>query len=53
MNTINDRYSGNDGFSGTKNPNGAILFTVSGITDLVEQKFRKNWGFSPENLMRI
>ena len=35
--TVNDRYSGdrfsgNDGFSGTKNPDDAILFTVSGIT---------------------
>ena len=29
-------YSGNDGFSGTKNPDDAILFTVSGITVLVE-----------------
>ena len=31
--TVNDRYSGdrfsgNDGFSGTKNPDGAILFTA-------------------------
>ena len=39
--TVNDRYSGdrfsgNDGFSGTKNPDDAILFTVSGITVLVE-----------------
>ena len=24
-----DRFSGNDGFSGTKNPDAAILFTVS------------------------
>ena len=29
-------YSGNDGFSGTKTPDDAILFTVSGITVLVE-----------------
>ena len=28
--------SGNDGFSGTKTPDDAILFTVSGITVLVE-----------------
>ena len=39
--TVNDRYSGdrfsgNDGFSGTKTPDDAILFTVSGITVLVE-----------------
>ena len=45
-NTVNDRhsgdrFSGNDGFSGTKNPDDAILFTVSGITAIVEQKFRK------------
>ena len=31
-----DRFSGNDGFSGTKTPDDAILFTVSGITVLVE-----------------
>ena len=46
VNTVNDRYSGdrfsgNDGFSGTKTPDDAILFTVSGITAIVEQKFRK------------
>ena len=40
-NTGNDRYSGdpfsgNDGFCGTKPPDDAILFTVSGITGLVE-----------------
>ena len=29
-------YSGKDGFSGTKTPDDAILFTVSGITVLVE-----------------
>ena len=34
--TVNDRFSGNDGFSGTKTPDDAILFTVSGITVLVE-----------------
>ena len=31
-----DRYSGNDGFSGTKPLDDAILFTNSGITALVE-----------------
>ena len=41
LSTINDRYSGdrfsgNDGFSGTNTPDNAILFTVSGITILVE-----------------
>ena len=45
-NTVNDRYSGdrfsgNDGFSGTKTPDDAILFTVSGITVLVELFFGK------------
>ena len=45
-NTGNDRYSGLgysgiDRYSGTKTPDGAILFTVSGITAIVEQKFRK------------
>ena len=40
-NTGNDRYSGHgysgiDRYSGTKNPDDAILFTVSGITVLVE-----------------
>ena len=45
-NTGNDRYSGHgysgiDRFSGTKTPDDAILFTVSGITAIVEQKFRK------------
>ena len=38
-----DRFSGNDGFSGTKNPDDAILFTVSGITVLVEL-FLENFG---------
>ena len=42
--TVNDRYSGdrfsgNDGFSGRKLPDAAILFTVSGITVLVEVLF--------------
>ena len=31
-----DRFSGNDRFSGTKTPDDAILFTVSGITVIVE-----------------
>ena len=34
-----DRFSGNDGFSVTKNPDDAILFTVSGITAIVELFF--------------
>ena len=46
ISTVNDRYSGdrfsgNDGFSGTKTPDDAILFTVSGITVLVELFFGK------------
>ena len=46
FNTGNDRYSGHgysgiDRYSGTKTPDDAILFTVSGITAIVEQKFRK------------
>ena len=45
-NTGNDRYSGHgysgiDRSSGTKNPDDAILFTVSGITTIVEQEFQK------------
>ena len=45
-NTGNDRYNGHgysgiDRYSGTKTPDNAILFTVSGITVIVEQKFRK------------
>ena len=53
INTGNDRYSGHgysgiDRYSGTKNPDDAILFTVSGITAIVEQKFRKFRVF-PEN----
>ena len=44
MNTGNDRYSGHgysgiDCYSGTKTPDNAILFTVSGITAIVEQNF--------------
>ena len=44
--TGNDRYSvhgysGIDRYSGMKPPDDAILFTVSGITTIVEQKFRK------------
>ena len=39
-NTGNDRYSGHgysgiDRFSGTKTPDDAILFTVSGITAII------------------
>ena len=34
-------YSGNDGFSGTKTPDDAILFTVIGITVLVKLFFGK------------
>ena len=34
--TVNDRYSGIDRYSGTKNPDDAILFTVSGITAIVK-----------------
>ena len=50
-NTGNDRYSGHgyseiDRFSGTKPPDDAILFTVSGITAIVEQKLRKFRFFS-------
>ena len=49
--TVNDRYSGDcysgiDRYSGTKNPDDAILFIVSGITVIVEQKFRKFRGVS-------
>ena len=41
--TGNDRYSGDgysgiDSYSGTKNPDDAILFTVNGITTIVGQK---------------
>ena len=55
--TDNDRYSvhgysGIHRYSGTKNPDDAILFTVSGITAIVEQKFRKI-RFFPKILMRI
>ena len=38
-------------YSGTKNPDDAILFTVSGITAIVEQKFRKFRFFSKKNLI--
>ena len=43
--TGNDRYSGHGysgihRYSGTKRPDDAILFTVSGITAIVEQKFQ-------------
>ena len=42
--TGNDRYSGDgysgiDRYSGTKNPDDAILFTVSGITAIADKKF--------------
>ena len=42
-NTVNDRYSG-DRFSGTRTPNDAILFTVSGITvmELFFENFEKD-----------
>ena len=36
-----DRYSGIDRYSGTKNPDDAILITVSGITAIVELFFGK------------
>ena len=39
--TGNDRYSGIDRYSGTNPSDDAILFTVSGITAIVEQKFRE------------
>ena len=44
--TGNDRYSGHgysgiDRYSGTKTPDDAILFTVSGITAIVDQKIQK------------
>ena len=45
-------YSGNDGFSGTKTPDDAILFTVSGITAVVEQKFRKFRFFQAQSYKR-
>ena len=42
--TVNDRFSGdlfsgNDRFSGPKTPDNAILFTVSGMTVLVDNSF--------------
>ena len=57
MSTGNDRYSGdpfsgNDRFSGTKTPDDAILFTVSGITAIVEQKFRKFGYFEAQSYKR-
>ena len=56
-NTGNDRYSGHGysgihRYSGTKTPDDAILFTVSGITAIVEQKFRK-FRFFSENLSKL
>ena len=33
-----DRYSGNDGYSGLKTPDVAILFTFSGITVIADKK---------------
>ena len=44
INTGNDRYSGHsysgiDRYSGTKNPDDAILFTVSGITVIADKTF--------------
>ena len=56
--TGNDRYSGHgysgiDRYSGTKTPDDAILFTVSGITAIVEQKFQKFRGFFSKILMQI
>ena len=33
-----DRYFGNDRYSGLKNPDDAILFTVSGITAVAGKK---------------
>ena len=50
--TGNDRYSGHgysgiDRYSGTKTPDDAILFTVSGITALKNKNF-ENFGFFPK-----
>ena len=55
--TGNDRYSGHgysgiDRYSGTKTPDDAILFTVSGITAIVEQKFRKFRFFEAQSYKR-
>ena len=55
--TGNDRYSGHgysgiDRYSGTKTPDDAILFTVSGITAIVEQKFRKFRFFEAQSFKR-
>ena len=33
-----ERYSGNDGYSGPKTPDDAILFTISGITVIADKK---------------
>ena len=57
VNTGNDRYSGHgysgiDRYSGTKTPDDAILFTVSGITAIVEQKFRKFRFFEAQSYKR-
>ena len=57
INTGNDRYSrhgysGIDRYSGTKNPDDAILFTVSGITAIVEQKFQKFRFFEAQSYKR-
>ena len=41
-------YSGIDRYSGTKNPDDAILFTVSGITAIVEFFFREFRCFFPK-----
>ena len=56
-NTGNNRYSGHgysgiDRYSGTKTPDDAILFTVSGITTIVEQKFRKFRFFEAQSYKR-
>ena len=58
LNTGNDRYSGDgisgiDRFSGTESLDDAFLFTVSGITAIVEQKFRKVRVFFLKILMQI
>ena len=47
-----DGYSEIDCFSGTKTSYDAILFTVSGITNIVEQKF-PNFRFFLKTLMQI
>ena len=35
-----DRYCGNDRYNGLKNPDDAILFTVSGITAIADKKLK-------------